>query len=141
MTICLLAGTGAFAQQAKSTQNIKERPTVEQLAQQKTERMTERLKLTEAQAKQVYQINFNQIQSMQTQREQMRTARQAEAEKMKSILTTEQFMQWSQMQQGQQGGKRGQMHAKHQGNQNCKMSSDRGQKKNCNKPCPKEGKE
>ena len=35
---------------------------------------------------------------MQAMREKMRAARKAEAEKMKSILTTEQFMQWSQMQ-------------------------------------------
>lgn len=69
------------------------------MAQRKTDRMTERLKLNESQAKQVYAINLAQIKEMIAQREKMEAARKAEAEKMKSILTTEQFMQWSQMQQ------------------------------------------
>ena len=47
-------------------------------------------------AKEVYNPEF-QIKEMQAMREKMREARKAEAEKMKSILTTEQFVQWSQM--------------------------------------------
>ena len=75
---------------------------MEQMAQRMTERMQKELKLTDAQAKEVYNLNFQQIKEMQAMREKMREARKAEAEKMKSILTTEQFMQWSQMQQQQQ---------------------------------------
>ena len=96
--LCLMAGTGAFAQEAKPAAAPKERPTVEQMAQRMTERMQKELKLTDAQAKEVYNLNFQQIKEMQAMREKMREARKAEAEKMKSILTTEQFVQWSQMQ-------------------------------------------
>ena len=95
--LCLMAGTGAFAQEAKPAAAPKERPTVEQMAQRMTERMQKELKLTDAQAKEVYNLNFQQIKEMQAMREKMREARKAEAEKMKSILTTEQFVQWSQM--------------------------------------------
>jgi len=96
--LCLMAGTGAFAQEAKPAAAPKERPTVEQMTQRMTERMQKELKLTDAQAKEVYNLNFQQIKEMQAMREKMREARKAEAEKMKSILTTEQFVQWSQMQ-------------------------------------------
>lgn len=96
--LCLMAGTGAFAQEAKPAAAPKERPTVEQMAQRMTERMQKELKLTDAQAKEVYNLNLQQIKEMQAMREKMREARKAEAEKMKSILTTEQFVQWSQMQ-------------------------------------------
>ena len=96
--LCLMAGTGAFAQEAKPAAAPKERPTVEQMAQRMTERMQKELKLTDAQAKEVFNLNFQQIKEMQAMREKMREARKAEAEKMKSILTTEQFVQWSQMQ-------------------------------------------
>ncbi|MEI3554033.1 MAG: DUF4890 domain-containing protein [Alistipes senegalensis] len=108
--LCLMAGTSVFAQQQNKPDAPKERPTAEQMAQRKTDRMTEQLKLNEAQAKQVYAINLAQIKEMIAQREKMEAARKAEAEKMKSILTTEQFMQWSQMQQQQQmrmSGQRG----------------------------------
>ena len=91
--LCLMAGTGAFAQEAKPAAAPKERPTVEQMAQRMTERMQKELKLTDAQAKEVYNLNFQQIKEMQAMREKMREARKAEAEKMKSILTTEQFVQ------------------------------------------------
>lgn len=101
--LCLMAGTGAFAQEAKPAAAPKERPTVEQMAQRMTERMQKELKLTDAQAKEVYNLNFQQIKEMQAMREKMREARKAEAEKMKSILTTEQFVQWSQMQAPQPG--------------------------------------
>lgn len=106
MTLCLMIGTGAFAQQPNKPATPRERPTAEQMAQKKTERMTEQLKLNETQAKQVYAINLQQIKDMEAQAKQMREARKAEAEKMKSILTTEQFVQWSQM-QGPRPGQRG----------------------------------
>ena len=49
--LCLLAGTGAFAQDSKKAPMMKERPTAEQMAQRMTERMQKELKLTDAQAK------------------------------------------------------------------------------------------
>ena len=78
--LCLMAGTGAFAQEAKPAAAPKERPTVEQMAQRMTERMQKELKLTDAQAKEVYNLNFQQIKEMQAMREKMREARKAEAE-------------------------------------------------------------
>ena len=121
--LCLMAGTGAFAQEAKPAAAPKERPTVEQMAQRMTERMQKELKLTDAQAKEV-----------QAMREKMREARKAEAEKMKSILTTEQFVQWSQM-QAPRPGQRG------HGPQMMKKGDRRGGGKECcDKPCPKKDK-
>ena len=116
------------------------------MAQRKTDRMTEQLKLNEAQAKQVYAINLAQIKEMIAQREKMEAARKAEAEKMKSILTTEQFMQWSQMQQQQQmrmSGQRGHgPQAMHKGGKDGKKNAEC--KDNCDRPRPakdKKGKE
>ena len=144
--LSLMAGTSVFAQQQNKPDAPKERPTAEQMAQRKTDRMTEQLKLTEAQAKQVYAINLAQIKEMIAQREKMEAARKAEAEKMKSILTTEQFMQWSQMQQQQQmrmSGQRGHgPQAMHKGGKDGKKNAEC--KDNCDKPRPakdKKGKE
>ena len=125
--LCLMAGTSVFAQQQNKPDAPKERPTAEQMAQRKTDRMTEQLKLTEAQAKQVYAINLAQIKEMIAQREKMEAARKAEAEKMKSILTTEQFMQWSQMQQQQMrmSGQRGHgPQAMHKGGKDGKKNAE-----------------
>ena len=138
--LCLMAGTSVFAQQQNKPDAPKERPTAEQMAQRKTDRMTEQLKLTEAQAKQVYAINLAQIKEMIAQREKMEAARKAEAEK-----TTEQFMQWSQMQQQQMrmSGQRGHgPQAMHKGGKDGKKNAEC--KDNCDKPRPakdKKGKE
>ena len=101
--LCLMATTTLFAQETTPKAASATPPTVEQMAQHQTDRMTERLKLTEAQAKKVYQVNLDRMQQMQRLREQMQQTRQATAEEMKSILTTEQFMQWAQMQRRPQG--------------------------------------
>ena len=37
---------------------MKERPTAEQMAQRRTERMTEKLNLSEKQSKQLYEVNL-----------------------------------------------------------------------------------
>lgn len=126
--LCLMATTTLFAQESKPKAEPKTPPTAEQIAQRQTDRMTERLKLTEAQAKQVYELNLAQVKEMQAMREKMRAARKAEADKMKSILTTEQFMQWSQM-QGPRPGQHGK--APH-------MKGKKGQKQgDCPKGCPR----
>lgn len=98
MALCLLAGTSAFAQDSKKVPMTKERPTAEQMAKGRTERMAEKLNLNETQSKQLYEINLQDIKDMQKQAEQMRANRKAQAEKMKGILTPEQFEQWKQMQ-------------------------------------------
>ena len=135
MVLGLMAGTCAFAQNDKPAMAPKERPTAEQMAQRMTERMTQGLKLTEAQAKQVYDVNLQQVKDMAALREQMQTAKKAEAEKMKSILTTEQFMQWSQM-QDRRPGQRG--HGPQMMHKNGKK--DIGKKGCCDKPEPQKGK-
>ena len=104
--LCLMATTTLFAQESKPQVEPKTPPTAEQMAQRQTDRMTKQLNLTDAQAKQVYDLNLAQIKEMQAMREKMNAARKAEADKMKSILSTEQFMQWSQM-QGPRPGQRG----------------------------------
>ena len=68
--LCLLAGTGAFAQDSKKAAMMKERPTAEQMAQRRTERMTEKLNLSEKQSKQLYEVNLQDIKEMQAQAEQ-----------------------------------------------------------------------
>lgn len=103
-TFCMMIGTGVSAQNKPvQSRMMKERPTAEQMAQRKTDRMKEKLSLTEEQTVQVYDYNLQQIKEMQVQREQMRAARQAEEAKMKAILTPEQFEKWQEM-QGQYKG-------------------------------------
>lgn len=107
--LCLLAAPGAFAQNhnRKPGQTPKERPTVEQMAQRRTERMTKELELNEKQAKEVYAINLQQLQQMEAHRAQMSKERQAEAARMKSVLTADQYAKWSQMQGPKPGAHRG----------------------------------
>lgn len=138
--LCLMAGTSVFAQTNKMQTTPRERPTVEQMAQRMTERMTKELKLSEAQTKQVYDVNLQQVKEMMAMREKMQAAKKAEAEKMNSILSTEQFMQWSKMQGPKFGdrdhGKREMMRRGDRKDAGCKGS--------CDKPCPhkdKKGKE
>ena len=109
--LCLLAGMNASAQNADkgNKQMTKERPTVEQMAQRRTERMTKELGLDEAQTKKVYAVVLKQQQQIEALREQMRKERQAEAVQMKSILTTEQYDRWMQMQGPRPGEHRGKM--------------------------------
>lgn len=104
--LCLMAGTGAFAQDGKPAHGMREMPTAEQMARRQTDRMKEKLALTDAQEQQIYEYNLQQIKEMQAQQERMRAARQAEAEKMKGILTAEQYAQWQQM-QGDAHGRHG----------------------------------
>ena len=128
MALCLMATTTLFAQESKPQVEPRTPPTAEQLAQRQTERMTKQLNLSDAQAKQVYDVNLAQIKQMQAMREKMREARMAEADKMKSILSTEQFMQWSQM-QGPRPGQPGKApHMKH------KKGPKQG---DCPKDCPR----
>lgn len=138
MVLCLMTGTSAFAQKSEAAPQLKQMPTVEQMAQKKTERMTRELKLTDVQAKKIYDINLNEIKTMQTVRSQMREARTAEAEQMKSILNTEQFVKWAQMQDGPGRDDKHGIHPmrKGKGNKSNKVCS-----KHSDKPCPMKDKE
>lgn len=106
--VCLLAAPGAFAQnQQRKSEMSRQRPTVEQMARHRTERLTKELGLNETQAKEVYAINLKQQQQMEAHRAQMSKERRAEAEQMKSVLTADQFAKWSQMQGPKPGAHRG----------------------------------
>lgn len=112
LALLLMTGTSAFAQKSASTAAPQERPTTEQMARKATERMTLRLKLTDRQAEQVYEAVLERMRATVALREQARAAKTAEAERMKSILSTEQFMRWAQSQtprdrrHGPQAGKK-----------------------------------
>ena len=95
MALLLMAGTSAFAQENKSVAPPRERPTTEQLARKATDRMTAQLKLTEKQAEQAYEATLERLQADEALGEQARAAKMKEAEAMKSILSTEQFMRRS----------------------------------------------
>ena len=131
MTLCLLAGTSAFAQDRRAPRT-KERPTAEQMAQRKTDRMVEKLNLNEDQSKQLYELNLQEVKDMQAQHERMRAARKAKAEKMQKILTPEQFEQWKQM----QGPKPGMGHGPQmKDGKGCACKEGR----KCDKPRPAKG--
>ncbi|WP_295939655.1 DUF4890 domain-containing protein [uncultured Alistipes sp.] len=145
MAFCLMAGTTAFAQRPERKEMGKERPTAEQMAERKTERMTEKLKLDEKQSKQLYELNLQEIKDMQAQHEKMRADRKAKNEKMKGILTPEQYEQWQKMQQHQhkgmmqRGGQKGDGPQMHKGKQNGKACCN-GEAKNCDRQGKQDGK-
>lgn len=113
MAVCMVCGASA--------QNNTERPcrdnkcdkmtqmTPEQMAERRTEKLTRELSLTDAQARQVYQLNLKDAQSAvqhrkeaDARREQMMAkwkTYQAERDaQMKKVLTPEQYTKWSEMQ-------------------------------------------
>ena len=63
MTLCLLAGMSAFAQDRRAPRT-KERPTAEQMAQRKTDRMVEKLNLFEDRRKQRSELNLPDVTDM-----------------------------------------------------------------------------
>lgn len=139
--LCLMAGEAVFAQTESAPAPAaapKERPTLEQIAQRKTDRMAERLYLTDAQKKQVYEINLQQLKEMEAQREAMRKAWEARAEQMKSILSTEQFVKWAQMQQ-RPAPKHHRMHGPKAGKPGCGPACPKAGKPVPEGLCPREG--
>lgn len=134
--LCMAAGTSAFAQPQRMERGPEagERPSVEQMAREMTDRMAERLKLTEKQSEHVYAATLEQLQTMEAHREAMRKARAEQAEKMKSILSTEQFMEWSKMQGPHPGARRGpqMMRKAPEGAPACREGAC------CDRPCPRE---
>lgn len=97
MALCLLAGTSVFAQGMKNRESM----TVEQMAQKKTDKMTKELMLNEQQSKQLYDLNLQQMQQMKAEGEKAKMDRKAEMEKVKSILTPEQYEKWMMMRKEQ----------------------------------------
>ncbi|MEG0788739.1 MAG: DUF4890 domain-containing protein [Alistipes sp.] len=97
IAVCMMIGTSAVAQQMNQNSKPKEKATPEQVAQRQTERMTQSLTLTEAQAKQIYALNLENAKAQQAQQDRMTAMRKAKVEKMKGILTEEQFAKWQEM--------------------------------------------
>ena len=108
MTLCLLAGTSAFAQDSAKAPRTKERPTAEQMAQRKTDRMVEKLNLSEDAVEA----------ALRTQpaggkgdagagTSGCAPPARPRPRRCKGILTPEQFEQWKQMQGPRHGMNRG----------------------------------
>ncbi|HJA96513.1 MAG TPA: DUF4890 domain-containing protein [Candidatus Alistipes faecavium] len=109
-TFCMFCVTGVLAQEPTTPATPPTPPTAEQMAQRQTERMTQQLKLSDDQARKVYDINLKQAKEMQAVHQKMKSMREERAEKMKSILSTDQFVQWAQM---QRPDRMGGMHERH----------------------------
>ena len=90
---------GAAAQQEKRTM-----PSPEDRAQKMTDRMAEKLSLTEAQKKEIYAINLENANKRQAEMEAQKAERQAkqaemkaQEEKIQKVLTEEQRKQWEEI--------------------------------------------
>ena len=91
----------------------------EQRAQAMTERMAEKLSLSEAQKKEIYQINLEnaqkrqkEIEAQKAERDAKKAEMKAQEEKIKNVLTEEQRKQWEEIKMEQRGHRRpgGQIH-------------------------------
>lgn len=90
---------GVTAQQQSKTP-----PSPEERAQRMTERMAEKLGLSEEQKKQIYEVNLENAAKRQTEMEAQKAERQAkqaemkaQEEKINQILTEEQRKQWEEI--------------------------------------------
>lgn len=108
-------GTESMAQPAQRGEG-REKMSLEQMAERRTERLTEELKLSKKQAKQMYALQLEEMKRMQLMRQQMRDekagsreamfermkqARQERAAAYKQVLTPEQFAEWEKMEKEQ----------------------------------------
>ena len=117
MAAVMMIGTAA-AQPQQSEK--REKPTAEQMAKFRTERMAKELDLNKEQQQQIYDMTLTRINAAQKKSETDRAAMAAERksadEKMQKILTPEQYQKWGEMQKkyadmgrakGQRGGWKG----------------------------------
>ncbi len=93
----VMAAASANAQPPKPHRDTQQRPTPEQMAQKMTAKLTNALKLTPEQEKEVYAVQLEQMKKTAAHRDAMRKERQSEAGKMKGILTAEQYNAWQEM--------------------------------------------
>lgn len=99
--VCMMFVSGASAQQRNRFAGIHSeggRPTTEEMARMRTERMAETLSLDQAQAAAVYEQNLRMAQAQQ----EMAGMRRTYAAKMKEVLTDAQYAKWQKMQEGRQ---------------------------------------
>lgn len=90
---------GVAAQQEKRTM-----PTPEERAQKMTDRMAEKLTLTESQKKEIYTINLEsakkrqaEMEAHKAEREAMQAEMKAQEEKIQQVLTEDQRKQWEEI--------------------------------------------
>lgn len=121
VAVCTLVVASASAQQRNRPagwDSDGNRPTAEQIARMRTERMTEALSLDEAQAKAVYEQNL----LMAEQQQRMVELHRENVVRMKQILNAEQYAKWQNMHQ---------KHRKHRGHMRPKGSECTGTAEAC----------
>lgn len=96
VAVCTIVATGASAQHRNRSEGMNadgQKPTTEEIARMRTQRMTEALSLDENQARTVYDQC---LRVAQLQR-QLAEARQENAANMKRLLNEEQYAKWQKM--------------------------------------------
>lgn len=115
----MMIATAAAQPQQGEKGGKREKPTAEQMAKFRTERMAKELDLNQEQQKQIYDMTLTRINAAQKKSESDRAAMAAERksadEKMQKILTPEQYQKWGEMQKkhaemGRAKGQRGGWH-------------------------------
>lgn len=128
--IAALFMMGGLHAQTPTKPAQKKHLTTEQMARQRTERLTKNLELNEQQAKIVYEISLNQAEKAKEIKEQQRALHKEGIEKMRRVLTPEQFAKWQEMSKANHGKKagHGKKGAKCQGKQ-CQGQQCQGQQR------------
>lgn len=94
----LMTIVSVSAQERTAENRERQKPTAEQMAQRLTDRMTEKLKLTPEQAKQVYALTYDRIvareKAAESRRADMKAQRESTEASMQKILTPEQYAAW-----------------------------------------------
>ena len=96
--ILLMAGAEVVAQN-HGEERGRRRPTAEQMAADKTNKMAEVLALSPEQVEQVGRLNREYVAKHQAHREAMRQERKQQKEALRSILSPEQYARWEQIEQ------------------------------------------
>lgn len=148
--VMIAVSASAFAQNGDTDVTKRQKPTAEQMAQRRTERMTKELNLTDEQAKQVYKFNYDMITEHARRRDakqaDMETAHQKADARLQKILTPEQYAAWQAKvgkqrecygkAQGQHGGWKGRgecRKGRHGAGKNCSDSAGCGKSRDCDK--------
>lgn len=133
--VCMMIETGVSAQEATATKRQMpegEKPSVEQVAKIRAERLGEKLSLSEQQVKEIYELNLEAVK----QRRELAETRQENAAKMKQILTAEQYATWEKMKQsneksGHKFSQNGRLHKLAPDHAKCDSSACAGHTKGC----------
>lgn len=123
-----------YARQTEPSRKIDKRPSMEQIAEQRTERAARLMELTDAQRKQIYEINLKELKQSAPHVEQLRRIHADLAVDMKKVLTDEQYAAWSEARRPRHGKE---LHKGHRsGCDSCRPAHRRdckGKDKHCNR--------